>query len=285
MSINVALVLAQVSDRLQSAGIDTHRVDARNLMSIATGIPANHFLIQSDQSLTDDELQALESFVQRRLLGEPVSRIRGSREFWGLSFQLSPDTLDPRPDSETIVSTVLAHCAQQDISKAYSILDLGTGTGCLLLSLLSELQNAVGVGVDISENAVRTAQSNARRLELSDRSTFVVGDWASSLKNPFDIVVCNPPYIRKGNIEILSPEVRDFDPNLALDGGTDGLDCFRSLIPGIVNLLSHYGILVFEIGYDQEQAVSALLGKSRFRGIQGHQDLAGHVRCLSFSPN
>lgn len=277
----IAPVLTRVSNQLKSAAIESYRLDARMLISSATGIPANDLIIQQDRTMTDSELVVLEAYVQRRLQGEPVSRIRGVREFWSLPFKLSEFTLDPRADSETLISTALEYFRDGEHQKPSTILDLGTGTGCLLLALLKELPQASGLGVDISAGAIESAQLNARTSGLAERSMFLVDDWGASLDGSYDLIMCNPPYIRTKDIETLDPEVRLFDPRAALDGGEDGLDCYRRLIPNALNLLAPMGMFVLEIGCGQDADVASLLEAAGFAEIRCHRDLAGSVRCLS----
>ncbi len=281
MSNSISAVISDISKKLKAAGIEACRLDARNIVSMALRTNPNDLVVHTDRVMTDVECVAVESLVQRRLQGEPISRIRGEREFWGLPFIVSPYTLDPRPDSETIVSAVLDVYTADHPNDPRTLLDLGTGSGCLLLALLSEFQNAFGLGVDISEHAIDTAKLNADRLGLGNRSAFLVDNWAASLAGQFDVIVCNPPYLETGELTGLQPEVRLFDPVRALNGGPDGLDSYRCVIPDAKRLLGGSGILVMEIGYDQKEAITSLLETAGLVGIQGHTDLAGITRCLS----
>jgi release factor glutamine methyltransferase len=209
---------------------------------------------------------------------EPVSRILGRREFWSLDFHLSPATLDPRPDSETLIDEALAGIP--DRKAPLSVLDLGTGTGCLLLALLSELPNAAGTGIDRSEEAVATATANARRLGFGQRARFAAGDWGAGLSERFDLVVSNPPYIPEAEIETLAPEVVRFDPLAALAGGPDGLDAYRTIVAQLSNLLKSNGKVIFEVGAGQAADVAALLVTAGFSGIGTRRDLAGVERAV-----
>jgi release factor glutamine methyltransferase len=223
--------------------------------------------------------ESILSTVHRRLAREPVSRIVGARAFWGRMFRVSPATLDPRPDSETLVAAALEVVA----GRAVRILDLGTGTGCLLLSLLAELPGASGVGVDISAEALLVARENARDHGLSERSEFLEGDWGRGLLEPFDLIVCNPPYIRQEDLVRLQPEVTNFDPALALDGGPDGLAAYRSLLRHLPPLAPAASIL-FEVGAGQSAAVAGML-QALFNGspeaqIRSWPDLSGIQRVV-----
>ena len=221
-------VLRHAEALLREAGVDTPELDARLLMSAALGMTREHMLIHATARLNQAQVARVLGFIARRVEREPVSRILGRREFWSLDFHLSPATLDPRPDSETVIEEALA--GLPDKKAPVSVLDLGTGTGCLLLALLSELPNASGTGVDKSEEAVVTATANARRLGLGQRARFAVGNWGSGLTECFDLVISNPPYIPEGEIETLAPEVVRFDPVAALAGGPDGLDAYRAIV-------------------------------------------------------
>lgn len=264
--------------RLRAAGVDSPDSDARILVEAALGVER----APADTRLDARALERLEAFAKRRLAGEPVWRILGEREFWGLRFRLSPATLEPRPDSETIVEAALATLGPRR-QEALSVLDLGTGTGCLLISVLHECRRAAGLGIDVSEEACETARGNAELNGLAGRATFRQGNWAQGLQGPFDLVLSNPPYIVSGEIAGLAAEVREYDPLLALDGGADGLDCYRILARQVPPLLAPGGLVVLEIGAGQERDVVALMeaGGLAFRGDR--HDLGGHIRALIFA--
>jgi release factor glutamine methyltransferase len=221
-----------------------------------------------------------ERYAARRAAGEPLSRILGRREFWGLEFALSPETLDPRPDTETIVEAALAAFAGRR-GEALRIVDFGVGSGALLAALLSELPAARGVGVDLSPGAAAQARANLESLGLEARAEIRVGDWAEGLDGPFDLIVANPPYIRSGDIAGLAREVRDHDPRLALDGGADGLDAYRALTPQIARLLAPAGRFLVEVGAGQADAVKALATAAGLADLATHRDLAGVERVVS----
>jgi release factor glutamine methyltransferase len=233
--------------------------------------------------LTATESDRLESFAQRRLAGEPVARILGHKEFWGLSLQLSAATLVPRPDTETVVELALeAIRAAGAIDCPLRIADLGTGSGAILLALLSELPQARGFGTDISAAALQTATTNAVQAGVADRASFIVCDYASGLSGPFDLIVSNPPYIRSADIIGLATEVRDHDPMAALDGGADGLDAYRALIPQAAALLTVGGALIVEAGQGQSSDIEALMkAAGLIRGLAPKADLGGIRRAVA----
>jgi release factor glutamine methyltransferase len=271
-------VLRHAEALLREAGVDTPELDARILMGAALGMTREHMLIHATARLNPAQVGRVLGFIKRRVDREPVSRILGRREFWSLDFHLSPATLDPRPDSETLIDEALAGIA--DRKAPLAVLDLGTGTGCLLLAVLSELPNAAGTGIDRSEEAVATATANARRLGLGQRARFAVGDWGTGLAERFDLVVSNPPYIPDAEIETLAPEVVRFDPVAALAGGPDGLNAYRTIVAQLPNLLKSNGKVIFEVGAGQSGDVSALLASAGFSGIGTRSDLAGVERAV-----
>jgi release factor glutamine methyltransferase len=271
-------VLRHAEALLREAGVDTPELDARLLMGAALGMTREHMLIHATARLNQAQVTRVLGFIARRVDREPVSRILGRREFWNLDFHLSPATLDPRPDSETLIDEALAGIP--DKKAPLSILDLGTGTGCLLLALLSELPNAAGTGIDQSEEAVTTATANARRLGLGQRARFAVGDWGAGLTERFDLVISNPPYIPEAEIQTLAPEVVRFDPVAALAGGPDGLDAYRTIVRQLPNLLKPKGKIIFEVGAGQSADVAALLSEAGFNSIGMRRDLAGVERAV-----
>jgi release factor glutamine methyltransferase len=271
-------VLRHAEALLREAGVDTPELDARILMGAALGMTREHMLIHATARLNPAQVSRVLGFIARRVDREPVSRILGRREFWSLDFHLSPATLDPRPDSETLIDEALAGIP--DRKAPLSVLDLGTGTGCLLLALLSELPNAAGTGIDRSEEAVATAIANARRLGFGQRARFAVGDWGSGLAERFNLVITNPPYIPEAEIETLAPEVVRFDPLAALAGGPDGLDAYRTIVTQLPNLLKSNGKVIFEVGAGQSGDVAGLLATAGFSGIGTRRDLAGVERAV-----
>ena len=219
--------------------------------------------------------------MARRAGREPVSRILGEREFWSLRFSLAPDTLDPRPDSETVVEAALDWCGERP--GPLRVLDLGTGTGCLLLAVLESRPEATGIGTDIAAGAVAEAARNAAALGLSDRASFRRADWDAGIAGRFDLILSNPPYIPTPEIGGLEPEVTSWDPKAALDGGADGLDAYRRIAPAAAGRLAPGGAAFLEIGAGQEEPVEAIMAAEGFSRFVRKADLGGNVRCLGFS--
>lgn len=276
--MRIDALIGAAAARLQTAGIEAPAREARLLLGHASGLGATRIMAYPEQAIPPDAAQAFERLVDRRVAREPVSRILGRREFWSLDFIVTPATLDPRPDSETIVEAALDRIA--DRNARLNIIDFGTGTGCLLLALLSELPQACGIGVDRSEAAAQVAADNARRLGFADRARFIVGDWATALAGTVDLIVSNPPYIPAGDIAGLEPEVREHDPPAALAGGPDGLDPYRLLAPETARLLRPSGHVVFEVGQGQADAVAGL-GVAAGLVLHEHRaDLGGIARAV-----
>ena len=246
--------------RFKSAAIESAELDARLLVGAVLGLDLTGLITSAHRLLTSDESARLEAFAQRRLKGEPVARIVGHKEFWGLPLALSPETLVPRPDTETVVELALELLrAGGELSREMRIADLGTGSGAILLALLSELPKAQGFGTDISAAALHTAAANAANAGLADRATFIACDYASGLSGLFDLIVSNPPYIRSGDIADLAAEVREYDPPAALDGGADGFSAYRALIPEAACLLAPGAALVVEAGEGQSGQIEGLM--------------------------
>lgn len=263
--------------RLRAAGLPTPELDARLLVQGVTGASDIEMVREPGTRMSDEEEACLASFEARRLAGEPVSRILGMREFWGLAFTVTPATLDPRPDSETLVETALA--LLRDVPHP-RILDLGTGTGCLLLSVLHERQDATGLGADISREALAVAEANAARLGLSGRAGFHQGSWTDGVEGLFDLVISNPPYIRRSDIATLDREVREHDPLLALDGGEDGLAAYRALAAAIPDVLTQTGQAVIELGAGQGAEVQSVFESAGMAVLRIVPDLSGIPRAL-----
>jgi release factor glutamine methyltransferase len=274
----IGSTLGAAAAALKQAGFDEARRRARRLVAAALEVSAAEVFTNLDRMIPAADSERVAELLARMVAHEPLSRILGVREFWGLDFALSADTLDPRPESETIVETVLARLAGR--GRAYRILDLGTGSGCLLLALLSELPAATGVGVDAAPGAIAAARGNAARLGLAARADFVVGDWAEPLTGAFEIVIANPPYIATADIARLPPAVRDFDPRRALDGGADGLDAYRAIAAELPRLLKPGGIFAGECGRGQDAAVAAVIASGGLIVDNVVPDLAGIPRCV-----
>lgn len=246
--------------RFKSAAIESAELDARILTGHALGLDLTGLIASAQRQLTPDESARLDDFALRRLAGEPVARIVGEKEFWGLPLKLSSATLVPRPDTETVVELALELLRAEGLANhPLRIADLGTGSGAILLALLSELPTAQGIGTDISDEALQTAAANAGRLGLAGRATFIACDYASGLSGPFDLIVSNPPYIAAADIPGLAVDVRNHDPRRALDGGPDGLGAYRALIPQAAGLLGPGGILIVEAGEGQSGPINGLM--------------------------
>jgi release factor glutamine methyltransferase len=278
-------LLATATASLSAVGVEQAGNDARRLLAAALGLSAAQLLAHPDHGISADKAETFTRLVARRQRREPVSRILGERMFYGRPFALSPATLDPRPDSETLIDAALKIVRGSfDGAAPLRILDVGTGSGCLLLTLLCELPQAVGVGTDISRGALELAAVNASRLGVADRVTWLEADALDGVDGVFDLMVCNPPYVCSGDIAALEPEVRVFDPPAALDGGSDGLRMFRRLAPRVPAVVPN-GWAVFEVGCDQAEAVARLFGA----GAPGdparftvHEDVAGMRRCVAW---
>jgi release factor glutamine methyltransferase len=269
--------------RLKAAHIDSPSIDARLLLEAATGASRMDILTDPYRVVTDDQQAMLDGFVDRRLKREPVSRILGRKGFWKIMLNVTPDVLSPRPDTETILDiAMLAHAPHE----AFTVADLGTGSGAILLAILSERPAAKGVGTDISFEALAVARENATNLDLDGRATFLRTEWAAGFADhSFDLVVSNPPYIPSGDIPGLDPEVRDHDPVLALDGGPDGLVAYHELAPEIMRILKPGGVFAVEIGWDQGDAVKALFEAEGFDNVIVVKDLGDRHRVVTNGPD
>lgn len=270
-----------LSRRFKDAGIDSPELDARILVGAALGLELAGLIARSATTLSRDDSTRLAALAERRLAGEPVARILGEKEFWGLRLKLSPDTLVPRPDTETVVAAALDFLRTARPNKSPRIADIGTGSGAILLALLSELPHASGIGTDIAIDALRVAKQNAEALGVSDRAQFVLSDYFAALSGRFDIIVSNPPYVRTADIESLSTEVRDHEPRRALDGGTDGLTAYRALCARSADGLEPGGALIVEVGHDQADDVAGLMEAAGLDVVRPfRRDLAGIARVV-----
>jgi len=282
VSLGEAVRIAQRA--LTAAGVEDPAREARLVVSAASGLPTAEIIVRPEQPLSPAMRERLDAMLARRCAHEPLSRILGEREFYGRRFALSPATLDPRPDSETLIEAVLGIAAREGWDgRPIRILDVGTGTGCLLLTLLAELPMATGLGTDVSEEALDTAARNAVSLGLAERAVFARHDVLDGVEGPFDLVISNPPYIATAEIAGLSPEVRDYDPIAALDGGEDGLGIYRRIAARLDRILT--GWAVFEVGAGQADAVASVLQqgfvKTRNAEVCQYLDLSGHTRCVA----
>ena len=252
--------------------------EARLLLAAAGALRASD-LVGAPEAPLGAAARRVSAFAARRAAGEPLSRILGRREFWSLSLAISPDALDPRPETETIVEAALATFAARR-GEPIALLDLGVGSGALLCALLSEFPAARGIGVDVSEGAANVARANVEALGLTNRAEIRLGDWGAGLDGPFDLIAANPPYVRSGEIATLAREVRDHDPRLALDGGEDGLDAYRALLPQIARLLAFEGWFFLEVGAGQAEAVEQIAAEAGLADLVIVPDLAGIARVV-----
>lgn len=272
-----------VNQRLTKAGVDNPRLDARLLVAHVLGINQTRLFSYPETPLNEVQRKHLEKLATRRVKREPMARILGYREFWSLNFKVNESTLVPRPDSETLIEAVLARIENRNA--ALSILDLGTGSGCLLLALLSELKSANGLGVDMSEHALKTAFENAQTLGLGDRARFQRSNWFESIDEagkPFDLIISNPPYISDDDITRLEPDVSEYDPHAALSGGADGLHAYRELMPKMASFLASNGTVAVEIGMDQASDVTEYGEAGALQLEEICKDIAGLDRVLVF---
>lgn len=267
-----------VRRRLEAAGVDSPVLDARMLLEAGAGVSRLEIVTDPRRELSAAQVDAVEALVARRLAREPLSHILGRKGFWTLEFAVTPDVLTPRPDTELLVETALEFLPQD---KPARVLDLGVGSGAILLSVLSERPVVSGVGVDLSEAALMVARANGAVLDLNDRIEWRAGDWGEGLSGPFDLVLSNPPYIASAEIETLAPEVARHEPRLALDGGADGLDAYRALLPQIRALLGPGGRFALEVGKGQASAVWALIDQAGLEPIDTRADLAGVDRVVT----
>lgn len=264
---------------LLAAGLDEAELDARLLLQSALDLSAVALLARPETPLGEAGARRLETAARRRLAREPVARILGRREFWGLDVGLSPDTLVPRPDTETLVAAALDACP--GTGAPLQVLDLGTGSGCLLLAVLSERPCARGLGVDRSLGALRAARASADALGFGRRCAFLAADWGAAIQARFDLVLSNPPYIASADIADLAPEVARHDPRAALDGGPDGLGAYRSILPMLPGLLADAGVGVIELGQGQAGAVAAIAQANGLVVSGFRDDLSGRPRAVS----
>ena len=279
MSLNLVQAWKQARTRLEAAGLAGPVIDARLLVEAAAEATRVDIVTDPHRALTAEQEARLESYLARREGREPVSHILGRKGFWKIMLQVTPDVLTPRPDTETVVEYVLRDFPEH---ARWSVLDLGVGSGAILLAVLAERPAAKGLGVDVSEEALAVARDNAAALGLESRVALLRSDWTTGLGDDgFDLVVSNPPYIASHVIETLEPEVRDHEPRLALEGGADGLDHYRVLAPEILRVLKPGGRFAVEIGYDQKEAVEALFREAGAIGVTTLRDLADRDRVVA----
>jgi len=282
--MTVAAARRALADCFRRAGLDTPELDARVLVAHALGLDPAALLAAPDRQLSQQDAAEIAALAARRLARAPVARIIGAKEFWGLTFHLNGATLVPRPESETVVESALAAVDESGSRlRPLKIADIGTGSGALLVALLSELPQAFGIGTDVSVPALIAARHNAARLGCSERAAFVACDIASALTGGFDLVVSNPPYVRSGDIAELAPEVRDYDPPRALDGGPDALAFYRALSRDAARLIGRRGRLVVELGAGIADDVTDVFTAAGLEAASARPDLAGIERALTLA--
>ncbi len=278
----IETVLRAVRRQFDAAGIDTPALDARILIRAATGLDDVAMIADAGQAVPENQKTLIDAWVVRRVAGEPVSRILGEKEFYGRVYKVTPATLDPRPDTEILIDRALDWARGQN--RPLRILDLGTGTGCILITLLAALPEATGLGVDINHDAVAVSRENAVKHGVETRSRFVAGSWFDPVAGErFDLIVSNPPYIPRADIESLAPEVRNHDPILALAGGIDGLDPYKIIFPALKNHLLPGGMALLELGFGQAESIARLVDDSDVFMSRITPDLGGIPRVVEIS--
>ena len=276
--MNIANLKTRSTQRLRAAGIDTPDLDARLLMMHGLKWDASDLIIRSHEEVPEEDLQNIDSFINRRMHGEPIDHIIGYREFYGRRFRVTKVVLTPRPETEGLVDQALKAIKGVDFPQ---ILDLGTGSGAILISILAEAENAMGAGADISETALKIASANAEAHNVNEHVSFIQSHWLENISDRYDLIISNPPYITDAAMADLSVEVKKFDPDMALRGGKDGLMHYREIISSANQYLKPKGSLLLEIGYDQGQAVLGLMRQADFQDLELLKDLAGHDRIVA----
>ena len=283
MTVTLDAVFRSTVADFKTAGINDPAEDARHLISGVLGLTLTEMVTEARRVIDETELTAIDAAVSRRKAHEPVYRILGAREFYGLDFMLSPETLEPRPDTEILVERSLAFLTAAAGKGPVRFADLGTGTGAIAISLLRHCDAATAVATDIAEGALETARANALINGVADRFEPLKSAWFSSISERFDMIVSNPPYIGSAEIAKLAPEVRMFDPLEALDGGIDGLDAYRAIAAGAADHLKDDGVVALEIGFDQKAEVIAVFERNGFTFVDAARDLGGNDRVVVFA--
>ena len=274
----IAALLQEARNALRDADIELSALDARLLLQAASALTHEQVIAEPNMVLPADKISRFKSFIDRRLQHEPVTRILGVREFYGRLFQVSPAVLDPRADTETIIELTLQLMGQEPMR----ILDLGTGSGAIAITLLAERPNWSGIAADLSSDALEIAKANSTALGVTGRLAFHNGTWFDGISEKFDLIVSNPPYIPHSDIFVLSLEVQNFDPHLALNGGGDGLEAYRAIAAGSAKYLNSKGLVILEIGAGQGADVTQIFINQGFELTEQKSDLGGHVRALAF---
>lgn len=276
----------EIAARLRVAGIDTPMLDGRLIVRHVTGLTDVDLIARPQMPVCDEHVQRIEALTDRRVQGEPVSRLIGYKEFFGREFKVTAATLDPRPDTEVLVEAGMQLLRERPGDRAMRVLDIGTGTGCIAITLLAEVPHATGMATDKSADALKVCHSNAMALGVGDRLELMRTNWLDGVPGSFDLVVSNPPYIASQEIAGLEPGVREYDPGLALDGGQDGLDAYREIFANVTSLTQTDGHVLVEFGRGQHEAVVQIAGQQGFvladHGTGLIRDLAGIIRCAVF---
>lgn len=278
MSETLVSVWQAARDRLIAAGVDSPVLDARLLLEAGAGVTRLDIVTDPRRHLSDEQVTAVHALVERRAAREPVSHIIGKKAFWTLDLNVTPAVLTPRPETEFLVEAALKALPPASPAR---ILDLGVGSGAVLLAVLAERDLASGVGLDVSADALAVARGNAEMLKLDNRAEFYLGDWTANFTEQFDVVLSNPPYIPSGDIEALPPEVAKHEPRIALDGGPDGLDAYRAIVARLRDWVKPGGAFAFEVGNGHAAAVEALVTAAGYEVLPARADLAGIPRVVS----
>ena len=269
-------IIEQASKLLKNHNIKTHELDAQLILSNIMKVNREYLIVNNKLTLSEKILEKYNLAIKRRIKREPVAYINGKKEFWSDNYLVNPGTLIPRPETEILIYKIINHFEIKKIN----ILDIGTGTGCILLSILKEMNYSKGVGIDISPRAIHTAKINSKKLKLNHRAKFQIFDLSKFNNGKYDLIVSNPPYIPSGEIKNLSKDIINYEPLIALNGGVDGLDLIKKVIYKSNHLLKRNGILALEIGYGQHQKVSSILTNHKYRIIYKEEDFNRNVRCI-----
>lgn len=269
----------KITKILAEGGIETNSLDARIILREIFNFDEKELILNSDLILSESKISKVQKIITRRLNFEPVSKIFGKRDFYNSTFSISDDVLDPRPETENIVEIANNFI----LEKGYeSFIDLGTGSGCIILSILKENKNLTAVGVDISIDAINIAKKNSKDMNLEKRSSFLVSNWLSSIYSSYDLIISNPPYIPSDEIITLSKTVKNFDPLISLDGGQDGLKCYKEIAQDINRVINKNGRVILEIGYNQAHDVIKIFESKEFKLLKIYNDINGLNRILTF---
>ena len=277
------MILSEIKKKLSKnfsiSGIETSELDARLILKEILSFDDKELIINENYNIPERFIKEIFAIGERRLKGEPISKIFKKRNFYKSTFIISNDVLDPRPETELIVEIANDFIKKNEVK---NILDLGTGSGCILLSILKENKMINGLGIDLSKEAINIAQKNSKKLQLDKQSNFLISNWMEAINFKYDIVVSNPPYIASKEIEKLSKEVKNFDPFLSLDGGDDGLNCYRVIVEDLKRVINKNAIIIIEIGYNQSNSVEEIFKNNDFKLLKKYNDINGLDRVLTF---